>query len=70
MQHQQRDVVDGGGGGGALQMKVATPRLSGGRVMDAPIKCDGKSGRALHYCRRPCSLQCDLYFKERSTSIT
>ena len=75
MQHQQRDVVDGGGGGGALQMKVAganlaTPRLSGGRVMDAPIKCDGKSGRALHYCRRPCSLQCDLYFKDRSTSIT
>ena len=48
MQHQQRDVVDGGCGG-ALQMKVAganlaTPRLSDGRVMDAPIKCDGKSG--------------------------
>ena len=56
MQHQQRDVVDGGGGGGALQMKVATPRLSGGRVMDAPIKCDGKCGCALHYCRRPCLL--------------
>ena len=74
MQHQQRDVVDGGGGG-ALQMKVAganlaSPRLSGGRVMDAPIKCDGKCGCALHYCRRPCLLQCDLYFKDRSTSIT
>ena len=50
MQHQQREIPDGGG---ALTMKtsgasVATPRMSGGRMMDSPIKCDGKSRCALN----------------------
>ena len=49
MQHQQREVSDGAG---ALPMKmpgvnVATPRLSGGRMMETPIKCDGNVARAL-----------------------
>ena len=55
MQHQQREVSDGAS---ALPMKmpganVATPRLSGGRMMETPIKCDGNVARAPNECQLP-----------------
>ena len=63
MQHQQRDVSEG-----ALQMKaagsnVATPRLSGARMMDAPIKCDGNDERAQAYQMSGKTFQNELNFR-------
>ena len=56
MQHQQhREVAEGG----AMQLKappcanMATPRLSGGPMMETPIKCDGNGA-----ARR--SIECQL----------